>query len=96
MDAERIKEESLDTMFAFLQMGSQKPNVEALKENCEWVRKAMLQKTAGQRKDKKTDVDFKELDIRINFIVIEAMALYLSGALDDLGNELKSDENADA
>ena len=95
MDAKRIKEESLDTMFAFLKMGAQKPNVEALEENCEWLRKAMTQKTAGQREDKKTDVDFEELDIRINFIVIEAMALYLSGVLDDLGRALKDDENAD-
>lgn len=93
MDAKRIKEESLDTMFSFLQMGRQKPNVEALKENCEWLRKAMTQKTAGQREDKKTDVDFEELDVRLNFIVIEAMALYLSGALDDLGRALKTDEN---
>ena len=95
MDAKRIKEESLDTMFAFLKMGAQKPNVEVLEENCEWLRNAMTQKTAGQREGKKTDVDFKELDIRINFIVIEAMALYLSGALDDLGRALKADENAD-
>ena len=44
----------------------------------------MMQKTAGQRKEKTNDVDFAYLDMLCNFIVIEAMYLYLSGDLDRL------------
>ena len=56
----------------------------ALRELCEWLRQAMIQKTAGQRKDDhKEVVDFNDLPTVINAIVIETMALYLSGGLND-------------
>lgn len=71
-------------MWSFLQMGAQKPDIPGLKEHCETLRKMMMQKTAGQRKDKPNDVDFADLDMLCNFIVIEAMCLYLSGDLDRL------------
>jgi hypothetical protein len=79
-----VKHDSFDTMWSFLQMGGQKPDVLGLKEHCETLRKMMMQKTAGQRKDKPNDVDFADLDMLCNFIVIEAMCLYLSGDLDRL------------
>ena len=79
-----IKRDSLDTMWSFLQMGGQKPNIPGLKEHCETLQKMMIQKTAGQRKDKKSDVSFGNLDMICNFIIIEAMCLYLSGNLDKL------------
>lgn len=89
MDKKKVKHDSLDTMWAFLQMGGQKSNIPALKEHCEWLQKAMMQKTAGQgRTGAKGDVDFSELDACINLIVIEAMALYLSGDLDKLENSV--------
>lgn len=81
MDA---KHDALTTMWSFLQMGGQKSNVPALKECCETLQKAMTQKTAGQRKNKPSDVNWDELDAVINGIVIEAMALYLSGDLEKM------------
>lgn len=89
IDAKKVKRDSFDTMWAFLQMGWQKSNIPALKEHCEMLRKLMTQKTAGQREDKPTDIPFAELDTILNFIVIEAMCLYLSGDLDKLEGEEK-------
>ena len=77
-----VKHDSFDTMWSFLQMGGQKPNIPGLKKYCETLQKMMMQKTAGQRKEKTNDVDFAYLDMLCNFIVIEAMCLYLSGDLD--------------
>lgn len=82
-----VKHDSFDTMWSFLQMGGQKADIPGLKEHCETLRKMMMQKTAGQRKDKPNDVDFADLDMLCNFIVIEAMCLYLSGDLDRLEGE---------
>lgn len=79
-----VKRDSFDAMWAFLQMGRQKSNIPALKEHCEMLRYMMMQKTAGQRKNKPNDIPFYELDTVCNVIVIEAMALYLSGDLDKL------------
>ena len=79
-----IKHDSLDAMWSFLQMGGQKPNITGLKEHCEALQKMMIQKTAGQREGKKSDIHFGNLDMICNFIVIEAMCLYLSGELDRL------------
>ena len=72
-------------MWAFLMMGQQKPNISALKENCNLLRQMMIQKTGGQRDS--NDADFNELPTVINCIVIEAMCLYLSGSLDKLAEE---------
>ena len=75
----------LEMMWNFLRMGHQKPNIAALKENCDLLRQMMIQKTAGQRKDDPQGyADFGELPTVINCIVIEAMCLYLSGELDKL------------
>ena len=73
----------LDMMWSFLMMGQQKANITALKENCELLRQAMMQKTGGQQKG----VDFNELETITNCIVIEAMCLYLSGELDKIESE---------
>lgn len=72
----------LDTMWQFLQFGGQKGDPEQLSELCETLQHLMMQKTAGQRKDKKKDVPFEDLPMVINGIVIEAMALWLSGDLE--------------
>lgn len=72
----------LDMMWSFLMMGKQESNVEALKENCDLLRQAMIQKTAGQRKE--GGVNFDDIGTICNCIVIEAMCLYLSGDLDKL------------
>lgn len=74
----------LDLMWQFLQMGHQKANITALKENCDLLRQAMIQKNAGQRGDNRNYVSFDDLGTIINCIVIEAMCLYLSGKLDQI------------
>ena len=57
----------------------------ALKEHCEMLQRMLMQETAGQEAYRKsTDVDFGDLDAVTNAIVIEAMALWLSGELDRL------------
>lgn len=84
MDQNKVKRDSFDAMWTFMQMGGQKSNIPCLKEHCEILRKLMTQKTAGQRKDKPSDISFSELDTVLNVIVIEAMCLYLSGDLDKL------------
>lgn len=82
---DRMRPDGFDMMWSFLLMGGQKSNVPALKEHCAALQQAMLQKTGGQEKYKKAvDVDFDDVSTLINCIVIEAMALYLSGDLDKL------------
>ena len=79
-DLKELDNGQLDMMWNFLRFGSQHPNISALKENCNLLRKAMIQKTAGQ----KDGVDFDDIGTLINCIVIETMCLYLSGELDKL------------
>lgn len=79
-----IKEKQFDLMWSFLMMGNQQSNIPALKELCESLRHMMLQKTAGQRKDHPKDVPFESLSTILCGIVIETMALYLSGDLDKI------------
>ena len=82
----------LDFMWSFLMMGSQKSNIPVLKEYCEMLRQAMIQKTAGQRKDDPSCyVDFQDVGTIVNCIVIEAMTLYLSGDLEKLEKEVEND-----
>ena len=80
----KVRKDELNTMFSFLMMGNQKSNIPQLKEFCKDLINAMTQKTAGQSKYGKQTVDWNEIDMIINGIVIEALALYLSGDLDKL------------
>lgn len=79
----RVENDMFDTMWAFLQMGNQKANYPALKSACMELRQMMMQKTAGQRKDKKKDISFDNLARVKNEIIIEAMALVLSGEYEE-------------
>lgn len=88
MDRNKVNEDAIDAMWAFLRLGGQKANIQALRENCETMRRMMEQKTAGQRAEKPRDIPFEEIDGVKNGIVIEALALYLSGALDKLEREM--------
>lgn len=68
-----------------MQLGGMKANIPVLKEHCEMLQRMLMQKTAGQEAYRKsTDVGFGDLDAITNVIVIEAMALWLSGELDRL------------
>lgn len=81
-----------DLMWNMLQFGKQKSNIPALKDLCLQLRRAMMQKNAGQQPYCKTDdVNFDDVPTIINSIVIETMCLYLSGDLDKI-KELKNDE----
>ncbi len=78
----------LDLMWNFLKMGHQKANIPELKELCDQLRQAMIQKTAGQEPYRKAyEIDIQnEIMTICNGIVIETMCLYLSGELDKLDN----------
>lgn len=76
------------SMWAALQRGGTNANIPLLKEFVyQWV-KAVTQKTAGQRKRGK-DIDWDELPRIKMGILCEAVALVLSGKLD----ELEEDKN---
>ena len=89
---ENWQEKQFDTMWSFLQMGGMKSNIPSLKEHCMMLRQMLMQKTAGQRRDKKSDIPFDHLDTIKNVIVVEAMALVLSGDLDKLEAEIEREE----
>lgn len=77
-----IENDMFDSMWSFLEMGVMKPDVNLLKDACLDLRKMMMQKTAGQRKNKPGDISFDDIWRIKNTIVVEAMALVLSGKLD--------------
>lgn len=71
-------------MWAAFQAGGQQANIPLLKELVgQWVQMA-TQKTAGQRKDKKGDLSWDNLERVKMGILCEAVALVLSGKLDEL------------
>ena len=69
----------LDTMWHFMEMGSLKANYPALKEACMEMRQMIMQKTAGQRKDRPKDIPWENWERVKVTIICEAMALVLSG-----------------
>lgn len=96
---EQTKNDAFYLMWALQRMGKPRPNVPFLGECCERLKQCMTQKTAGQPEyAKKDDVRFEtELDQLLNFIAIEALALWRSGKLgelkepEDSGEPFKSD-----
>lgn len=83
-----INDDGFDMMWSFLMMGGQKADYPALKEACMDLRQMMMQKTAGQRKDRKKDLPLTEFEQVVRCIVIEAMALVLSGEWERMEDEL--------
>ncbi len=75
-----------DMMWKFLMDGGQKENIPALKEYVYDLIKMTTQKSAGQNEklQAKGHIDWKELDMTLMSIVIEATCLVLSGKLDGL------------
>lgn len=82
----KIMDDGFDMMWSFLSMGGQKANYPALKDACMQLRKMMMQKTAGQRKDRKKDLRFEDMETLCKIIVCEAMALVLSGKYEEVTN----------
>lgn len=69
----------LDAMWHFMEMGGLKANYPALKEACMEMRQMIMQKTAGQRKDRPKDIPWENWERVKVTIICEAMALVLSG-----------------
>lgn len=90
-----LDEGQLEYMWNFLKMGGgMKPNIGELKSFLDQLRQAMIQMSAGQgRCAKPGDTDFNDLGTIINVIVIETMALYLSGGLDKIEESLEKDSS---
>lgn len=67
-----------------------KEDVRSLKENLDKIRLALVQKTAGQRRgdSESNSVNFGDLGSYVNFVVMDALALYIYGGLDVLENAL--------
>ena len=82
--------EQLGMMWDFLKMGKQKANIPLLKEYVFDLIQLMTQKTAGQRGNK-TNISFDDIETIKNCIVIEAMALVLSGKLEDIKDDEQSE-----
>lgn len=88
---ENLDRGQLELMWNFLKMGNGKPNIAALKENLDALRRLMIQKTGGQEPYRKShEIPMDDLGTIINCIVIETMQLYLSGALDKLEVEFNN------
>ena len=85
----RLDMGQLDLMWQFLQLRKNctctKGDVQTLKTHLDSIRQALIQKTAGQRKDNNIEtVSFDDLGTYINLIVCDCLSLYIYGALDRL------------
>ncbi|MEE0433874.1 MAG: hypothetical protein UDB11_00510 [Peptococcaceae bacterium] len=89
MQAGRFVDDGFDMMWRFMEMGGQRANYPALKEACLRLRQMMMQKTAGQRKDRKSDIPWEELETTVKIITVEAMALVLSGEFEEVNQNEK-------
>lgn len=83
---EKPENELKTLMWGFLMDKGQKENIPALKEYVYDLIQMTTQKSAGQNKklQAKGHIDWKELDMILMSIVIEATCLVLSGKLDEL------------
>ena len=94
IDTEKLDAGQLDIMWQFLQIQPKntctKYDVQKLKEYLDKIRQALIQKTAGQRKDDpKRYVDLADLGTYINLVVLQSLTLYIYGGLDVLEQHLK-------
>lgn len=80
-----LDEWQLDFMWNFLKMGNGSPDPKQIKNHCNLLRRAMIQKTSGQgRTGNESDVPFEDIGTIVNCIVIEAMQIHLAGGFDIL------------
>jgi hypothetical protein len=96
-DINALDQRQLETMRKFLKLRNKntctKQDVQLLKSYLDKIRQAMIQKTAGQRKnDPVANVDFNDLGTYINLAVLQSMTLYIYGGLDVLEQALKESE----
>jgi hypothetical protein len=87
----------LDMMWSMLKLGGLKASthdVQALINSTDYIRQAMIQKTAGQREDDAKDyVDFDDLQTHINILVCACLSLRASGALEKLMEVMQNESD---
>lgn len=89
---EEFNKRGFDTMFKFLQIGSQKPNIPMYKNAIQDLIRMMTQKTSSGKSFKK-DINWEEnFDMTIITIVCESIALYLNGDLEKIENINKGED----
>lgn len=93
-----LDEGQLGLMWSMLQLKPKSDctveEVESLEENLDFIRQALIQKTAGQRKgDPKSSVDFEDLGTYINLVVVQALSIYVNGGLTVLKKALMGGED---
>lgn len=86
----------LETMWNFLKLQQRdtctKEDVRQLKEHLDTIRQALVQKRSGRREgDPKNYVDFEDVGTYINFVIVDALQLYVHGGFDKL-EEVLPDE----
>lgn len=73
----------LEVMWSMLKIGrlkASKNDVQALIESTDYIRQALIQKTAGQRSDDPNGyVDFDDMQTHINILVCACLSLRASG-----------------
>ena len=88
----------LDPMWSFLRFHPEKPtvkDVEVLEKYLDDLRTLMVQKSAGQPgREPKTAgyVEFEDLEMTMNSIIIQTMWIYLSGGLKMLKGVIERDK----
>ncbi|MDE5860858.1 MAG: hypothetical protein K2H28_01545 [Ruminococcus sp.] len=88
----------LGMMWNFLQLKPEnkciKSDVKDLKYFLDKIRQALIQQSAGQRKNEPSEyIDFNDLGTYINNAIISALWLYINGGLDILENQLEENIN---
>lgn len=88
----------LEMMWSMLKLGGMKASkndVKALIDSTDFIRQALIQKTAGQRSDDPNGyVDFDDLQTHINIIVCACLSLRASGVMEKL-MDVSEDAGAD-
>lgn len=78
----------LEMMWSMLKIGglkASKNDVQALIDSTDYIRQALIQKTAGQRSDDPNGyVDFDDLQTHINILVCACLSLRASGVLEKM------------
>lgn len=90
-----LDSDQLEMMWSMLKIGglkASKHDVQALIESTDFIRQALIQKTAGQRSDDPNGyVNFDDLQTHINILVCACLSLRASGVLEKIMEEVSED-----
>ena len=91
-DLRALDEGQLDHMWAFMRLrdgGAVKKDVLLLIQHLDAIRQAMVQKTGGEQSQSSTkSVAFSDIGTYVNLVVVQALWLRTTGALDKLADLL--------